>query len=137
MKISDTKFLSWSQDPAWDDFPHNFRFYEEDQVFTFNYSIYDSWGGTSWSYKGTYIDDGSTLALTFTHRYSEGELYPLQKPFTHTTSYEFVGNQVELSVCVISSFLRGAEKAPTRYYWKDFIHHSETDSDEDSDVNKG
>ena len=129
MKVSDTKFLSWSQDPAWDDFPHNFRFFTEDQVFTFNYSIYDSWGGTDWSFKGTYIDDGSTLVLIFTHRFSEGELFPLEKPFTHTTPYRFVGNQVELSFCPISSFLRDAEKVPTWYYWKDFVVHTPINSD--------
>lgn len=129
MKVSDTKFLSWSQDPAWDDFPHNFRFFPEEQVFTFNYSIYDSWGGSSWSYKGTYLDEGGTLVLIFTHRFSEGELHALEKPFTHTTSYRFIGNQVEFDVCVIYSFLRGVEKAPTRYYWKDFIHHYDTHSD--------
>jgi hypothetical protein len=133
MKISDVPFLSWSQDPAWDDFPHNFRFHTEDQVFTFNYSIYDSWGGTSWSYLGTYTDDGEILTLNFTHRCSDGELHPLTKPFTHMTSYTFVGNQVELAVCAISSFLRGAEKAPTRYYWKDFVVHTPIQSDSDSD----
>lgn len=134
MKVSDTKFLSWSQDPAWDDFPHNFRFFAEDAVFTFNYSIYDSWGGTSWSFKGTYIDDGETITLNFTHRFSDAELHALEKPFTHTTPYTFIGSQVELTICVISSFLRSAEKAPTCYYWKDFIQHSGMESDSETSV---
>jgi hypothetical protein len=129
MKISDAPFMSWSQDPAWDDFPHNFRFHTEIQVFTFNYSIYDSWGGSSWSYAGTYTDDGQTLVLEFTHRFSDGKRHALEKPFIHTTPYTFVGNQVELTVCPISSFLRDAEKVPTRYYWKDFVVHTPINSD--------
>jgi hypothetical protein len=133
MKISDAKFLSWSQDPAWDDFPHNFRFFAEDLAFTFNYSTYDNWGGSSWSYRGTYIDNGETLTLTFTHRYYDGELHALEKSFTHITPYRFVGNQVEIAVCIISSFLRGAEKVTTRYYWKDFIEHSDFDSDSETE----
>jgi hypothetical protein len=132
MKISDARFLSWSQDPAWDDFPHNFRFHTEDQVFVFNYSIYDSWGGTDWSFQGNYTDDGHTLTLHFTHQFVDSERYALEKPFIHTTTYTFVGNQVELAVCAISSFLRGAEKAPTRYYWKDFVVHTPINSDSET-----
>ena len=96
---------------------------------TFNYSIYDSWGGSSWSYAGTYIDDGETPTLHFTHQFSDGERRVLKTPFAHTTPYTFVGNQVEFAVCVISSFLRGAEKAPTRYYWTDFVVHTPINSD--------
>ena len=52
MKVSDTKFLSWGQDPAWDDFPHNFRFFAEDTVFTFNFNTHEAGGlaplGVKW-----------------------------------------------------------------------------------------
>ena len=130
MKVSDTTFMSWSQDPSWDDFPHNLRFFKEDQAFAFNYSIYDNWGGNSWSYRGTFIDDGSTLTLTFTHRHYEEKLHALETPFTHTTPYVFIGNQVEFTVCVMSSFMRDVEKAPTHYYWKDFIEHGDLYSDD-------
>jgi hypothetical protein len=133
MKVSDTKFLSWSQDPAYDDFPHNFRFYAKDQVFTYNYSVYDNWGGMNWSLQGTYIDDGEILTLNFTHKYEDGKLNALETPFTHTSPYKFVGNQVEFDVCVISSFLRGTAKGSTRYYWKDFVEHSDIESDLEAD----
>ncbi len=132
MKVSETKFLSWSQDPTYDDFPHNFRFFAKDQSFIYNYSIYDSWGGTSWSFKGTYQDDGETITLNFTHIFEEGKTNALETPFTHTSPYTFVGSQVEFKSGVISSFLRGAEKGSTRYYWKDFVEHSDVESDSET-----
>jgi hypothetical protein len=52
--------------------------------------------------------------------YIDREFVKLKSSFTHETSYNFKGNQVELAISPVSAFLKNAEKRPVTYYWTDF-----------------
>lgn len=118
MKLSNQPFLSWSKCPADDDFPCTLRFKENE--FMFHYSVYNSWGGDDWTFKGTYEDNGTAIKLLFEMQYADGEFFQLKTSFTHETPYNFQGNQVELAISPISAFLKNAVAKPVKYYWTDF-----------------
>ena len=128
MKLSDCALLSWSKCLADDDFPCTLRFKENE--FMFHYSVYNSWGGDDWTFKGIYEDNGTAIKLLFEMEYIDGEFVKLKSSFTHETTYHFQGNQVELAISPSSAFLKNAEKRPVKYYWTDF--EPTTWSDEDT-----
>lgn len=127
MKLSDCNFLSWSKCPSDDDFPCTLRFKENE--FIFHYSVYNSWGGDDWTFKGTYEDTGISIKLLFEMQYDPPEFKPLTVPFSHETTYKFIGNQVELAISPISSFLKRAKIHPVKYYWTDFEQTARSDDD--------
>jgi hypothetical protein len=120
MKVSDHPFLSWSQDLTMDDFPCNISF-RPDQTFVLHYSTYDSWGGDTWCFHGTYADDGSTLRLKFETDYCDRTPYRLDPPLHFETTYTFIGPQVEFTVTPIAAFLHRVPRNPIRFFWRDFI----------------